>query len=298
MRSDSMMASLIQGWLIASTVRAPESSIIMKQHTRLSAILLPAVAVLIVGCTKSEISAEQRGSDTVPTPGVAASTATSQVNSPSDSSATGETQPTARVDTLPTPDRSQWRPKMPMVLAGSCPGEDCTYGNLVIACEGLRLVATDSAGAKQTGVRIHKGDTVTLATGNFHLMEPGTVLIQRDYIVTDYSDIDTGASGPRPDTLRFFAGDTLYVLDYLELGGWKWSYRGRVGASEEFWTGPLQRVRGPGRDKLPAISVSSPRGEWWYKLQVDTADEGGWIRVAAGWWRDKKFVAIDSDWKC
>jgi len=185
-----------------------------------------------------------------------------------------------------------------MIRAGSCPGEDCTYGNLVVACEDLPLVATDSLGAKQTGVTIHKGDTVTLVTGNLHLIEPGIVLVKRDYAITEYSNAEGGPRRPRPDTLRFFSGDTLYVLDYLELGDWNWWYRGKAGASEEFWTGAGQRSFGPGDRQRPAISISKARGEWWYKLQVDVHDEGGWMRGGRGRWVDRKFLPINSGWKC
>jgi hypothetical protein len=187
---------------------------------------------------------------------------------------------------------------MPMVRAGSCPGEDCSYGNLVVACVDLPLFAADSLGAKQGGVTIRKGDTVTLVTGNLHLIEPGIVLIKRDYEITEYSNSEGGPRQPRPDTLRFFAGDTLYVLDYLELGDWNWWYRGNAGASEEFWTGVLQRSYGPGDDQRPAISVSKTRGEWWYKLQVNQQDEGGWVRGGRGRYVDRRFIGLGSDWKC
>jgi len=183
-----------------------------------------------------------------------------------------------------------------MVLAGSCPGEDCTYGYLVAACEDIPLVTTDSSGAKPTGIIVYKGDTVTLVTGNLHLLEPGIAVMKRDYAITDIVDDDYKA--PRPDTLRFFAGDTVYVLDYLELGSWNWWYRGKPGSGGEFWTGVLQRSHSRDDDKKPAVSISSPRGEWWYKLQVDTSDEGGWVRAARGWWVDLRFVSLSSGWKC
>lgn len=200
-------------------------------------------------------------------------------------------------DTLPTPDRSQWRPKMPMVRVGSCPGEDCSYGNLVTACADVSLLAVDSIGAKATGITVHKGDTVTLVTGNLHLLEPGIVVMKRDYAITDIIDESSDYRAPRPDTLRFFAGDTVYVLNYLELGAWEWWYRGKPGSGDEFWTGAFQRSYGPGDDKRPAVAVTKPRGEWWYKLQ-DTQSEGGWMRGGRGRWIDRRFVPLNSDWKC
>ena len=185
-----------------------------------------------------------------------------------------------------------------MVRVGACPGEDCTYGNLVTACESLPLVATDSVGAKPTGVVVHRGDTVTLATGNLHLIEPGIVLVKRDYAITDVVDESADYKAPRSDTLRFVAGDTVYVLNYLELGAWEWWYRGKPGSGDEFWTGAFQRSYGPGDDQRPAVAISKPRGEWWYKLQVGTDGEGGWMRGGRGRWIDRKFIPLNSDWKC
>ena len=201
-------------------------------------------------------------------------------------------------DTLPTPDRSQWRPKMPMVRAGSCPGEDCEYGYLVKACKDLLLFATDSSGAKPTGITLRKGDTATLVTGNLHLLEPGIVVMKRDYAITDIVDEGSDYKAPRPDTLRFFAGDTVYVLDYLELGSWNWWYRGKPGSGDEFWTGVLQRSYSGDEAQRPAVSISRPRGEWWYRLKIDTDTEGGWVRAGRGWWVDLSFVRVGSDWKC
>ena len=187
---------------------------------------------------------------------------------------------------------------MPMLRAGSCEGEDCTYGVPVVACRDLTLLAADSLRAKQSGF-VHRGDTVTLVTGNLRLFEPGIVLIKRDYAITNYSDGEGGTGRPRSDTLRFYAGDTLYVLDYLELGDWNWWYRGKAGSGAEFWTGPLQRVFEAGDDQRPAVSISKPRGEWWYKLQRDPRSEAGWIRASdSDRSEDWEFVRLHADATC
>lgn len=264
----------------------------------LKPVFLTTFVLLSAGCTHDELKVSQEGAAPASTnvPGASAG------NSPGDSAgelqAIPEPQPTSRADTLPTPDRSQWRPRMPMVRIGSCPGESCTYGNLVSACQDLPLVATDSIGAKPTGIVVHKGDTVTLVTGNLHLLEPGIVVMKRDYAITDITDESFDYKAPRPDTLRFFAGDTVYVLDYLELGDWNWWYRGKLGSGGEFWTGAFQRSYGPGDDRRPAVAISKSRGEWWYKLQVDASSEGGWMRGGRGRWVDRRFVSLNSDWKC
>lgn len=227
---------------------------------------------------------------------VSATTATETVDSSADHTAGAGKPKIADGDTLPRRDHSKWRPGMPMVRAGACPGESCYYGYPVVACQDLPLRSTDSFAAKEIGT-VTKGDTATLVTGNLHLTEPGIVLIKRDYAITDIED--GGESyGPAKDTLRFFAGDTLYVLDYLELGSWSWWYRGKEGAGNEFWSGPLQRSFA-GKKNLPAVSISEPRGEWWYELRSRTGSDG-WVRTnGKGWWEERKFVRSDrDDWKC
>ena len=261
-----------------------------------TAALLTGSVILLSGWAHDELKVEQGGQLPPSKTVIVAAAANSQADTAGEAKEAATSQPTNPGDTLPTPDRSQWRPKMPMVRAGSCPGEDCTYGYLVVACEDLPLLSTDSVRAKPLGTALHKGDTATLVTGNLHILEPGIVLMKRDYAITDVVDEDYKA--PRPDTLRFFSGDTVYVLDYLELGAWNWWYRGKPGGGDEFWTGVLQRSHGPGDEKKPAVAISKPRGEWWYQLQIDAGNEGGWIRVERGWWVELKFVRLDSDWKC
>ena len=62
---------------------------------------------------------------------------------------------------------------------------------------------------------------------------------------------------PRRDTLHFFAGDTVYILTYLELGSWGWGYRGRAGSGDEFWSGSFLRYSGRhGDPERPAITIA------------------------------------------
>jgi len=261
-------------------------------------VVLTSCVLLFAGCTRDELKPAQGGSVPASKNGTVVGAGNTPVETAGELKAPAKAQSASRADTLPTPDRSQWRPRMPMVRVGSCPGEDCSYGNLVTACEDLPLVSTDSIGAKPTGFIVHKGDTVTLATGNLHLLEPGIVVMKRDYAITDIIDQSSDYKAPRPDTLRFFAGDTVYVLDYLELGAWNWWYRGKPGSDDEFWTGAFQRSYGPEDDQRPGVAILKPRGEWWYKLQVDADDEGGWMRGGRGRWVDRRFISLNSDWKC
>jgi hypothetical protein len=267
----------------------------LSEFLKLGAV--PWCSLLIVACAHDELKVAPGEHAPVSKNVVVSNAPDSPVAAPG-LTTTAAPQQAALADTLPTSDRSQWRPKMPIVRAGSCPGEDCEYGYLVTACKDLPLLATDSTGAKQTGIILHKGDTATLVTGNLHLLEPGIVLMKRDYAITDIVDESSDHKAPRPDTLRFFAGDTVYVLDYIELGTWNWWYRGKLGRGDEFWTGVLQRWHGGDDEKKPAVSISRPRGEWWYELQVDSNTEGGWVRAGRGWWVDLSFVEVNSDWKC
>ena len=270
----------------------------MNRRTSLLAACLFLPVAVTGGCTQGEINVDQAGGNTPPKGVVSTVSVKGQVDTAIDRRPTEELAPGGNADSLPTPDRSQWRPRMPMIRVGSCPGEDCTYGNLVVACEHLSLVASDSLGAKQTGTTIHKGDTVTLVTGNLHLIEPGIVLIKRDYEITKYPNPEGGPQRPRRDTLRFVAGDTLYVLDYVELGEWNWWYRGKAGDGEEFWTGVGERAFSPEDEHAPAIAITKPRGEWWYKLQKDGESEGGWVQGGRGRFVDRKFLSLVTDWKC
>jgi len=270
----------------------------MNVHALLKAVSPIAGAIILAACAHDELKVSQ-GADRPTSKNVTIGTAaTSRVDTTAGPKAGAEAQSATHADTSLTPDRSEWRPKMPMIRTGSCPGEDCSYGYLVTACEDLQLLATDLSGAKPTGITVHKGDTATLETGNLHLLEPGIVVMKRDYAITDIVDESNEYKAPLADTLRFFVGDTVYVLDYLELGAWNWWYRGKPGSGDEFWTGVLQRSYGPGDENRPAVSVSRPRGEWWYKLDVDSSNNGGWVRAGRGWWVELNFVRVDSDWKC
>src|SRR5687768_14799210 len=187
--------------------------------------------VLVAACTESASSVKQSGG---------------QVQTGTTRIAEADTVDTmvVRDSALPKRDHSKWRPPMPMILAGACPGESCTYDFAVAVCEDLSLRAADSLDARDV-LSLKKGDTATLVTGNYHLIDPGRVLLRRDYVQSDIQLIEETHDGkttmPRQDTLQFFAGDTVYVLTYLELGSWKWWYRGQPGSGDEFWSGSLQR---------------------------------------------------------
>lgn len=246
--------------------------------------------MLALGCTQSERPVEQSGKK-------------SQSDAARLTVADSADTFSARDAALPVRDHSQWRPPMPMVMAGACPGESCQYGFAVVVCEDLRLRVSDSLDAKDV-LSLAKGDTATLVTGNLHVTQPGLVLLKRDYAQTDIELLEESYDGkttmPARDTLHFFAGDTIYILTYLELGSWRWWYRGKPGSGDEFWSGSLQRYSGRrGDPERPAVTISEPRGEWWYKLRSRSGAEG-WVRITGdSAWVGGKVAPVDSDdWKC
>lgn len=253
-------------------------------------LTLCCVVLFAAGCTQSEKSGEQSGRKI--------QADTTWIYAP-DSAGTAS----ARDAALPKRDHSTWRPQMPMVMAGACPGESCGYGFDVVACEALKLQAADSLGAKDV-LTLAKMDTATLVTGNYHVTQPGLVLLRRDYVQSDIELLEETSEGkttmPRRDTLRFFAGDTVYILTYLELGSWRWWYRGKAGSGDEFWSGSLQRYWGRhGDPERPAITIAEGRGEWWYRLRSRLGSEG-WLRITRdSAWAGGMVAPVNSDdWKC
>ncbi len=166
--------------------------------------------------------------------------------------------------------------ELPRRLVGACEGEDCQYGYAVVACADLALRSGDSAGAPVVGW-IAKGDTATVVTGNLWVLAPGVVVLRRDYVLAS----DEGEEGPIPrvDTLRFQAGDTVYVLEYGQLGEWEWWYKGRLSGGQEFWDGPSQRAFRAGAEALPGHSLSVSHREYWLQLRASGGTQGWWREI-------------------
>ena len=83
---------------------------------------------------------------------------------------------------------------MPMVMVGACPGEGCSYGFPVAICEELKLLAADSLDASNV-FTLARGDTATLVTGNYHVTQPGLVLLRRDYVQSDIELLEETSDG-------------------------------------------------------------------------------------------------------
>jgi hypothetical protein len=171
------------------------------------------------------------------------------------------------------------RPSMPRVIERFCEGESCEVGGYAaLACTvvGLRAAASDTA---PVVARVERGDTVHVRARDLHVLEPGLIVMRRDFTLDWEMDVESGRY-PRTDTLRFAAGDTVYLLHYTELGDWVWWYRGREERGSEFWAGPQDEDLGAAthsRDSSTAVGLTHPvRADWWH------------VRPRSGkpgWWR-------------
>jgi hypothetical protein len=151
------------------------------------------------------------------------------------------------------------RLSLPRIIKGYCESEDCFYPWHPRACRELTLYKADSAGAAIAG-RIAAGDTFTVENSNLHILAPLKVVFSKAYAITESYDID-GPHGPRPDTVRFAAGDTLYVFERELFRTW-W-YHGMLGHGQPFWNSTDE--------------VSQGRTIMWY--QVTRADR------SQAWWK-------------
>ena len=165
-------------------------------------------------------------------------------------------------------------PPMPRYLEGSCEGESCGFDYDIVACRELLLRSEDSRLARTVG-SIGIANTAHVVSGSIRVTAPGLVVMTRDTLLA------TDDGYPRTDTLRLARGDTVYVLEYHELGYWTLWYRGKLTEGIEFWNGPGQNYFGKGRDSLPAFSPTRPITETWLKVR-SAGVEGWWLRQEGG----------------
>jgi hypothetical protein len=99
---------------------------------------------------------------------------------------------------------------------------------------------------------------------NFHILSPAKVFMPNGYAITEKYDID-GEHGPRPDTVRFAAGDTLYVFEQ-DQEFFAWWYHGMLGHGRRFWYG----------DASDGIEVSPQRAVYWYEVKRPNHPTGWW----------------------
>ena len=173
----------------------------------------------------------------------------------------------------------------PAIHEESCEGESCMARFPVRACRDVALLAQPLDGA-DVRLALRAGDSADVRT-DVHLRRPGIVILRRDFVLSDDVEVtDPRYSEPREDTIRFAAGDTLYLLQYGELGSWVAWFRGTRLYLMEFWGGEVQAERGP-RDSAQAevaVGVRAPDIAYWWRV---TLPDG-----RMGWWRNDESSAL------
>lgn len=180
-------------------------------------------------------------------------------------------------------DSVPWN-RYPRMIANMCFGESCDTSFPAVACREVRLRTAPSDNAP-LDVSVPLNDTVNVRQTDLHLEAPGVVVFRKAHVIANDNGDDIKV--PRRDTLRFAAGDTLFLLRYYELGTWQAAVRGRkYDISDGFWfAGEM-----PGRmgsysdtDSSVAIARSYPRvSEWWYVALRD-GRRGFWKFDADAW---------------
>jgi hypothetical protein len=169
---------------------------------------------------------------------------------------------------------------MPRVVRDFCEGEACGKFHVatLVACVDLELRAADSTGAPVVA-RVAAGDTLASPAGNLHVVSPGLAVLTRDFRLADATDVPwVDEPAPMPDTVTYASGDTVYLLEYGELGWRRWWYRGRVRDGPEFWRDPALAPDDTtaATMKLPARLLRAPVTVWWVRLRARDGREGWW----------------------
>ncbi|HEV7387583.1 MAG TPA: hypothetical protein VGN73_03120 [Gemmatimonadaceae bacterium] len=150
---------------------------------------------------------------------------------------------------------------LPRIVKGYCGPDDCGYPWHPRACRELTLYKADSVSAGVLGT-IAAGDMFTVENSNLHIVSPLKVALSEDYAITEKYDID-GSHGPRPDTVKFAAGDTLYVFEQ-DQEFVTWWYRGMLGHGQSFWH--------------ITDEASPARTEMWYEVTKRDGSKAWWKR--------------------
>ncbi|HEY2853415.1 MAG TPA: hypothetical protein VGJ18_11245 [Gemmatimonadaceae bacterium] len=192
---------------------------------------------------------------------------------------------------------SRGRLAFPMILDSTCEGEDCETTFAALACDDVVLQAAPSTTAAIVA-RIKRGDTLNVRRTDLHVLRPGIVVLKRNYVLDSSTD-EEGSRSPRPDTLHFAAGDTVYLVQYLGLGSWEWWHRGRTSSGGEFWAGPVNAHRGGvarSKDSTIAVGRSHPVSQAWWLIQRRTGQVGWWAADSARAVRSIQGMKHWDDW--
>jgi hypothetical protein len=242
----------------------------------------PLLLLIVAGgCTRDT----PRATATVARAADSALTSRSGAEPPISANATDSaTRPEFRIpdDSLPLPPAPEsepvrfdaaGRPIMPIVQHGACEGESCEGGFVAYAC-----LATDvQRGPAQDEpiiARIPEGQFVQVRR-DLIVRSPGVVVVKKDFQL-DWDEAENERV-PRADTVQFARGDTLYVLNYLELGRWTWAFRGRLYDSGEFWTDIDPATARTRNESAYATMHSEPAREDWWKVTQRDGSTGWWL---------------------
>ena len=151
---------------------------------------------------------------------------------------------------------------LPRIVKGYCGPDDCGYPWHPRACRELTLYKADSVSAGVVGT-IATGDTFTVENSNLHIVSPLKVAMSEGYAITENYDID-GSHGPRPDTVKFAAGDTLYVFEQ-DQEFMTWWYHGMLGHGRRFWH--IGDEVSPARTEMWYEVTRTDRSKAWWKHQ-------------------------------
>jgi hypothetical protein len=166
------------------------------------------------------------------------------------------------------------RLELPRVVPDAdCAEDGCGFPWRRVACNELTVRAKDSDDAPVVG-KIAAGDTFTVKSSHVHIT-PAKLRFRKDYAITDTYDMD-GTQRPRPDTVRFAAGETLYVFEHDETLGTRWWYHGMLGRGSPFWD--------EGDELSPQHTVT------WYEVARPDA--------RSAWWKSKGSVLTSSASHC
>ncbi|NUQ20184.1 MAG: hypothetical protein HOQ09_04405 [Gemmatimonadaceae bacterium] len=179
------------------------------------------------------------------------------------------------------------RLRFPIVFAASCEGEDCETSFKGLACAAVDLRAAADTAAPVVA-RVARGDSVHVKRTDLHLVRPGIVVAKRPIVRASETGIDDDRTMPRADTLRIAAGDTVWLLQYEQLGWWRYWWKGRTTDGGQFWGVPAdEEAFGEAtHDTSRAVARSQPATESWWLL-----DDG---KHPIGWWRADSTASLRS----
>jgi hypothetical protein len=167
--------------------------------------------------------------------------------------------------------------RYPVVEQTSCIGESCDTAFPAVACRSVQL-RTAPADTASLGPVIALNDTVDVTQTDLHLEAPGVVQFLAAYVHNRDSNGD-GAPTPAKDTVRFSAGDTLYLVRYIGQGWWDAVLRNKqYRISDGYWySSDLPGQLGTfSLDSSVAIARSYPRVATWWHVSIRDGRQGFW----------------------